>query len=133
MKSLLYFHPVLMATMLLACSQTTKPQEDLPFVGKWFGEYLGVKANMEFREDHTYENRLTTPTDSALYIGTWEYKSPYLYTKDNECREGHDMRLVLCESKVDSIRLSIAGNEWTISTLDEDAGVITFVLTRYHL
>ncbi len=133
MKSLNCFHPVLIATMFLACEQTTKPEEPFPFVGKWYGEFSGVKASMDFRPDHSYENRLTTPAETATFRGEWEYSPPYLLTKDSECREGLDLRLVLCESKVDSIRLSIHGDEWIISMLDEDAGAVTFTMTRIHL
>lgn len=120
---------ILIALILVRCDSTSGPDAP-PFLGKWVDDQAGTVITLEFRADRT-------GTLSAYRAGElisralidWEWKPPILISTDRECSTGNPPVLIPCDPRPDSIRVSIAGDEWPI-TLERDGETVSFHFGR---
>lgn len=93
---------------------TTQTESTPPFIGAWEAEGPGGKVSMQFNEGGKYSALFQSDADTASEKGEWAWREPYLITTPLECREGFTLRLMLCDSDKDSVRVSIQGDVWSV-------------------
>lgn len=124
------FTAIWIAFALANCDQATGLTSP-PFLGKWVDDSrAGLTVTLEFQADQsgTLSAYGTDGLISRARIA-WDWQDPYLISRDMECSAGEPPVLIPCSPTPDTIRVSIADDEWPI-TLERDGEITSFHFRR---